>query len=535
MSDEFKLPDIGEGLAEGEIVKWLVAVGDAVEEDQPLVEVMTDKATVEIPSPRAGTIARITAAEGDIVEIGTTILVFGNGDGDQASTETPEPAKEAAQAGAPEPVQEARQEGTPEPVGDAEAGKPTTRGERPRGSASPAELEQAREVARAEREAVEAPAARKPWEAPAPRSGAVAPAARRLAAELGVDVAEVAGSGTGGLVTKEDIRAFAEGAPPAPAAGPASPGRAPAAPAPAVGTPAEPEPEEPPTKPEAARAEPVQTAPAAAAEAERPATGARDAAAPETADEPEAPKRVEKPKAPAAAGEEERIPLRGLRRTIAERMVQAKTTVPHYTYVEEVDMTEVVALREEAKAKAAQRGVKLTYLPFIIRALVLTLKDHPYLNASLDEEAGEVVLKRYYNIGVATSTERGLMVPVVKGADDRDLLELAAEIRRVSEAARDGTIALDDLQGGTFTITSTGNIGGFLATPIINVPEVAILGVTAIRERPVVRDGQIVVRWMTNLSLSCDHRVVDGAVAALFVRDLVKLLEDPKLQLLASL
>jgi pyruvate dehydrogenase E2 component (dihydrolipoamide acetyltransferase) len=527
MSDEFKLPDIGEGLAEGEIVKWLVAVGDTVEEDQPLVEVMTDKATVEIPSPRAGTVVRITAAEGDIVEIGTTILVFGDGGGagEQTSTEAPEPAGEGAQAG------------TPAAAGEAGAGEPTTRGERPRGTASRAELEQAREVARAEREAVEAPAARKPWEAPAARSGAVAPAARRLAAELGVDVAEVAGSGAGGLVTKEDVRAFAEGAPPASAAGPAPPGRSPAAPArsPAApaqaATPAEPEPhEEPPAKPEAARPEPAPEEPPVEREVARPQPTPKVPPA-----EPEAARPEPVPRAPAAAGEVERIPLRGLRRTIAERMVQATTTVPHYTYVEEVDMTEVVALREEAKAKAAQRGVKLTYLPFIIRALVLTLKDHPYLNASLDEEAGEVVLKRYYNIGVATSTERGLMVPVVKGAGDRDLLDLAAEISRLSQAARDGTIALEDLQGGTFTITSTGNIGGFLATPIINVPEVAILGVTAIRERPVVREGRIVVRQITNLSLSCDHRVVDGAVAALFVRDLVKLLEDPKLQLLAGL
>jgi len=209
--------------------------------------------------------------------------------------------------------------------------------------------------------------------------------------------------------------------------------------------------------------------------------------------------------------------------------------VPHYTYVEEVDMTEVVALRQEAKAKAADRGIKLTYLPFIIRALVLALKDHPYLNASLDEDAGEIVLKRYYNVGIATATDRGLMVPVVRDADGMDLFELAAEISRLSDSARDGKIALQDLQGGTFTITSTGNIGGFLATPVINIPEVAILGVTSIRERPVVRDGQIVIRHMVNLSLSCDHRVVDGSVAALFARDLAKLLEDPKLQLLASL
>jgi pyruvate dehydrogenase E2 component (dihydrolipoamide acetyltransferase) len=203
-------------------------------------------------------------------------------------------------------------------------------------------------------------------------------------------------------------------------------------------------------------------------------------------------------------------------------------TVPHYTYVEEVDMTEVVAFRRKVKPQAADDGINLTYLPFIISALVLALKDHPYLNASLDEDAGEIVLKHYYNVGIATATDRGLMVPVVKGADGMGLYDLALEITRLSDAARDGKIALEDLRGGTFTITSTGNIGGILATPVINVPEVAILGVTSIRERPVVRNGEIVIRDMLNLSLACDHRVVDGAVAALFVRDLVKFLEDPK-------
>jgi pyruvate dehydrogenase E2 component (dihydrolipoamide acetyltransferase) len=453
MADEFKLPDIGEGLAEGEIVKWLVAEGDSVTEDQPLVEVMTDKATVEIPSPRAGTVQRLVAAEGDIVKIGATIMVFGDGAGNGAG--------EAAEA--------------------AHADEATDRA-----AVSADQIAEAREVARAERRAVEEPAGeRKPWEAPPVPGGAVAPAARRLAAELGVDVAQVAGRGRGGLVTKDDVRAFAGGQAPA-----RRPADAPAAP----------------------RAE----------------------APPERKSEPAEPPAAAKP-AGVGPSAEERIPLRGLRRTIAERMVIAKTTVPHYTYVEEVDMSEIVALRNQAKPKAAGRGIKLTFLPFIIRALVATLKDHPYLNASLDGEAGEIVLKRYYNIGVAAATDRGLMVPVVHGADARDLFDLAAEIERLSEAARAGSIGLDDLHGGTFTITSTGNIGGFLATPIINVPEVAILGVTAIRERPVVREGRIVVRQMTNLSLSCDHRVVDGAVAALFVRDLVKLLEDPKLQLLAGL
>lgn len=440
MSDEFKLPDIGEGLAEGEIVKWLVAVGDTVDEDQPLVEVMTDKATVEIPSPRAGTVVELTVAEGDVVEIGTTILIFGDG------------AAAAAADGA-------AMENTPASP-----------------AVTPDDLKQARVVARAERDLVDAPqtnavdGGEKPWEAPALPGGVAAPAARRLATELGVDVDAVTGSGPGGLVTKDDVRTFAEGT--------MSP----------TGSVPDVDPTGGAIWDDNAHDEPLATADVA----------------------------------------EERVALRGLRRTIAERMVIAKMTVPHYTYVEEVDMTEVVAFRRKVKPQAADDGINLTYLPFIIRALVLALKDHPYLNASLDEDAGEIVLKHYYNVGIATATDRGLMVPVVKGADGMGLYDLALEITRLSDAARDGKIALEDLRGGTFTITSTGNIGGILATPVINVPEVAILGVTSIRERPVVRNGEIVIRDMLNLSLACDHRVVDGAVAALFVRDLVKFLEDPK-------
>ena len=494
MSDEFKLPAIGEGLVEGEIVKWLVAVGDTVVEDQPLVEVMTDKATVEIPSPRGGAIVELRAAEGDVVEIGTTILVFGETPGDGGEkTSTAETT-----------VDEANDQ---EPAADAAGSAAVTADD----------LAQAREVAKAERDVAENGAGRKPWEAPPIPGGAVAPAPRRLAAELGVDIAAVPGSGSRGLVTKEDVRAYAAGEPVA-AGVPAD--VVVGAEVEAVGT-AVPEPQSEP-EPEAE----LEPDPEAAPE-------------PEPEAEPRAEVIEPLPTGAAAAGDdtgrEERVPLRGLRRKIAERMVEATTTVPHYTYVEEVDMTEVVALRQEAKPIAAEKGVKLTYLPFIIRALVLTLKDHPYLNAMLDQGTDEIVLKRYYNIGIAASTDRGLMVPVVKNADALDLFELAAEISRLAEAARDGLISLDDLTNGTFTITSTGNIGGFLATPVINLPEVAILGITSIRERPVVRDGQIVIRHMLNLSLSCDHRVVDGAVTALFVRDLVKLLEDPKLQLLASL
>ncbi|HJO29480.1 MAG TPA: dihydrolipoamide acetyltransferase family protein [Acidobacteriota bacterium] len=429
MSDEFKLPDIGEGLAEGEIVKWLVAVGDTVDEDQPLVEVMTDKATVEIPSPRAGTVAKLNAAEGDVVQIGTTILLFGDG--------VDAVANEAA-------------------VTDVDASPAVTSDD----------LKQARELARAERDAAEASRSDRPVGEKKP-AGVAAPAARRLATELGVDIDKITGSGPGGLVTKGDVRSSADGA------------------------------------------------------AQAPESGSRGDTVDSTAQDGP----LAAPTVPDVS--EERIALKGLRRTIAERMLIAKTTVPHYTYVEEVDMSEVVTLRREGKSQAAEQGIKLTYLPFIIRALVLALKDHPYLNASLDEDSGEIVLKHYYNVGVATATDRGLMVPVVKDADSMDLFELASEITRLSDAARDGKIALEDLQGGTFTITSTGNIGGFLATPVINVPEVAILGITSIRERPVVMNGEIVIRHMLNLSLSCDHRVVDGAVAALFVRDLVKFLEDP--------
>lgn len=226
--------------------------------------------------------------------------------------------------------------------------------------------------------------------------------------------------------------------------------------------------------------------------------------------------------------------MRGLRRKIAEKMVQAKHTIPHFTYVEECDMTEIVALRERAKAMAATLGFKVTFLPFIVKAMVEAAKRHPIVNASYDEPAGEIVLKRTYNVGIATATERGLIVPVVKNADRLGVFELAREIERLAREAREGRSQLEDLQGGTITITSTGNIGGILATPIINHPEVAILGVTAIRKRPVVRGDDIVVRDMVNLSLSLDHRVVDGADGALFMRDMVAYLEDPKLLVLGS-
>ncbi len=413
MPFEFKLPDIGEGIHEGEIVKWLVKEGDVVREDQPLVEVMTDKATVEIPAPRAGKILKLNAKEGEVVKVGSVLVII-----DEVGEAKPEPKGEPVAAAAPQPK--------PEPVTAAVA------------APSPP--------------------------SPAPRVLAT-PATRKLARELGVDISQIQGTGPGGRITDEDVRRAARTAPsPPPAPAPQHP-----------------------------------TAPAFA---------------------------------PGALGtdrREERIPLRGIRKRIAEHMHQSKTTAAHFTYVDEVDMTELIQLREQMKPLAEQKGVKLTYLPFIVKASVAALKEMPLLNASLDEAQGEIVLKKYYNIGIATATEDGLMVPVIKDADRKSLLEIASEIERLARAAREGKIALQDLQGGTFTITSLGALGGLFATPIINYPEVAILGIHEIKKRPVVRENQIVMRDMMFVSLSFDHRLIDGDVGARFCKKIISYLEDPKL------
>ena len=459
MAVDFKLPEIGEGTAEGEIIKWLVAVGDKVAEDTPLVEVMTDKATVEIPSPGPGVVAELRAAEGDVVDVGAVIMVFTDAD-TAAATETS--AETSTGQHDATPAVETHSVAAP--------------------SASRETVDAARAVARAELEGEERPV----WEAPAAGPGRVhsTPATRRLAREKGLDLAGVQGSGRGGRVMKNDLDSIEAG----PTDGESVP---------------VPEPDvEKASEPIAATPRPVQAATAA------PVQG--DTAL------------------------EERVPFRGLRRRIAERLVEAKRVIPHFTYVEECDATEIVALRARAKEVGAANGIKVTYLPFFLKAMVEAVKLHPILNSSLDEESGELVYKHYYNFGIATDTERGLVVPVVKNVDRLGIYELAREIDRLASAAREGRSSMDDLTGGTMTITSTGNIGGVLATPIINHPEVAIVGVTAIRPRAVVRDGEIVIRQMVNLAISLDHRIVDGAPGAMFMRDMVALLEDPKLQTLGQ-
>ncbi|MFQ6012964.1 MAG: dihydrolipoamide acetyltransferase family protein [Thermoplasmata archaeon] len=448
MAQEFKMPDIGEGLTEGEIGKWLVEEGQKIKENDPLVEVLTEKVNVEIPSPFSGTVLELLAKEGDVVDVGTPIVVIGE-KGEK---------------------------------GRKEEGKAEAKEEKP-----PEE----------EKMAKEAKVEEKPETIAAPPSRVLAtPAIRRLARELDIELHEVRGTGARGRITEDDVRQFAEGA----VAGEAE------APAEAV----------PPEKAPAAESL-AEEAPPAAAPPEEPSVEEAPIAMP----------------APVPLGElVEQVKVRGIRRTISERMLKSKNTAAHFTYVEEADVTELVTLRERARGWAEERGAKLTYLPFILKALVPALQEHPYLNATVDWENGEVLLKRYYNIALATATDAGLVVPVVKAVDQKSILEVAREVEALSEKARQGKLTLEEVHDSTFTVTSLGAIGGVLATPIINHPELAILGVHKIAKRPVVRDGQIVIRDMMNISVSFDHRIIDGHVGAAFAQTLVHYLEDPGVLLL---
>jgi len=471
---EFKLPDVGEGIHEGEIVAWKVKEGDVVKADQPLVDVMTDKATVEITSPRAGRIAKLAAKEGQQVKVGEVIVVIDT-EAEQGSARPGGTGGSARESAAGAPTAQPQRATEPAPTAappKAEEKKEKTLFELPEGVA--AAYQPKAGLAHAQRNKTQAGGA-----APTPVSVAAgpvlaAPATRRLARELGVDLATVRGTGPAGRVERADVEA-------------------------------------------AARAAPRTTAPGAGAVA--PAVTI-------------APTSI--PKGP---GQEERIPLKGLRKRISERMTESKRHAAHYAYVEEVDVTDLVKLRDHAKEIAEHKGVKLTFLPFVLKAAAHALKKHPLVNASLDESTGEIVLKKYYNLGVAAATPDGLIVPVVKNVDRLHILDIAREVERLAEAAKSGKSKLEDLQGGTFTVTSLGKMGGLFAIPVINYPEVAIMGVHKIEKRPVVaKDGHsIVVRDMMNLSFSFDHRIVDGAIGAEFAHTLIRYLEHPNLLLLEGL
>ncbi len=401
----FKLPDVGEGIAEAEVVGWHVEVGDTVAEDDPLVDVMTDKATVEIPSPRAGRVLAITGGPGDKVRVGSELLVL-EAEGDAPERE-PTGVTPAASPPSPRPP--------PARGGGVEPG----------GGRGPTE--------------------KKPL---AP------PAVRRRAYERGIALQFVPGTGPGGRIGQADLDAYVS-------------------------------------------------------------SGRR------------APLDAARPGARARRQDIEEIKIIGLRRLIAERMQQSKRRIPHYSYIEELDVTALEELRAHLNDRYATDRPRLTLLPFLIAALVRALPRFPQVNALFDDEAGIVRRHAGVHVGIATQTEQGLMVPVVRHAEALDLWQAASEIARLATATRDGKAARDELSGSTITITSLGPIGGIVTTPVINYPEVAIIGVNRIVERPVVRDGQIVVRKMMNLSSSFDHRVVDGWDAARFVQELKGLLEQP--------
>lgn len=423
MATEFKFPDVGEGIQEGEVRKWYVKVGDVVQEHQTIVEVETDKAVVAIPSPKAGTILKIHFSEGQTIKVGETLATIG--EKNETVPSTPSPSQtQVTQAAKPKVPQ--------------------------KGVSVIGELEEAPEE-----------------EAEAPREILATPAVRRIAREKGIDLAKVKGTGPHGRILEEDLN---------------QPSKPTAAPAPS---------------PKAASITPA--------------------------------RQVER----ATGTDSDRIPLKGVRKTIATRVSQSVHTAAHATSMDEIDVTHLWEMREHEEKIAKEKGIKLTFLPFIIKACVAALKAHPIVNSTIDAEKEEIVLKRYYNIGIAVDTEEGLIVPVVKDADKKGILDIAHEIVTLAEDTRKRTVNLQDLQGGTFTITNYGSLGGLFATPVINFPEVAILGTGRIFDKPVVRDGQVVIRKILPVSFSFDHRVFDGAEAVRFVNEVKKYLEDPDLLLVA--
>jgi pyruvate dehydrogenase E2 component (dihydrolipoamide acetyltransferase) len=445
MAFEFRLPDIGEGVAEGEVVQWFVKEGDVVLEDAPLVSVLTDKANVEIPSPKKGRVAKIHAAVGEKVKVGGLLVTLDVEGGSSAPTSVPAPAGGRP---SPAPVAPAATKAAPMPS-TAARGPPST------GPSAP--------VVGGERVLA-------------------SPYLRKLAAERGVDLRTVRGSGPGGRIVEADLGAAA-------------------------------------------------TASAASA----------SAAVPPPRPSPLAPP-SESPLPLAAAGPSppesevlERLPIRGIRRVIAEHMTESTHRAAHFTYVEEIDASELVRLRDRMAKHVEKEGVRLSYLPFIVKGVVAGLRAHPRLNATMDDARSELVVRSVYHIGIATAAPDGLLVPVVRDANRKSITEIAKEIQGLAERGRAGKLTRAELVGSTFTITSLGALGGVLATPILNYPEVGILGVHKIQRRPVYRpDGTVGPADLMNLSVSLDHRVIDGYLGAQFLATVKGYLEDPH-QLFAEL
>ncbi|HEX6018308.1 MAG TPA: dihydrolipoamide acetyltransferase family protein [Burkholderiaceae bacterium] len=481
-----KVPDIGEGIAEVEVVAWHVKPGDRVAEDQNLAEVMTDKAAVEVPSPVAGTVVALGGEVGQMLAVGGELVRIDVGGGAEVPAVAAPPAAPAA-----EPVAAPAVAPTP-PAPSTGAAAPT----RPMATVTPqAQVPQMPQLpARAFAPADAAPM--RSAEGPGTDRPIASPSVRRRAWELGVDLGAVVATGPAGRVTHADVEARAAShpaAPTRPVAMPLAPPPAPAA-APSVA----------PTAP---------TAP--------PTVALR------TSVEPAAPQRAAAPAARSERNDEEKIPVIGLRRRIAVKMQESKRRIPHYSYVEEVDVTEVEALRAQLNAKWGEQRPRLTLLPLLVRAIVLAVREHPVVNARFDDEVGVITRYGAVHLGIATQTPSGLLVPVLTHAEARDLWSTAAEVARLAEVARAGRATRTELSGSTLTITSLGALGGIATTPVINHPEVAIVGVNRIVERPMLRGGLVVARQLMNLSSSFDHRVVDGIDAARFVQSVRGYLESP--------
>lgn len=436
MAFEFKLPDIGEGIHEGEIVKWFVKVGDTIKEDDILVEVQNDKAVVEIPSSVDGTVKEVRVDEGVTTTVGEVILVIDDGSEDAPSEEAPkeEPKEDKSKSG--------EEQNAENPADETEKQPDEQPSEQP--AAEDTEDDDSRVIAM--------------------------PSVRKFAREKDVNIRKVSGSGKNGRVLKEDIESYLSGG----------------------------------QETEEASSEP--------------------------ADEKEESKSASKaPVSQNTTELEERVPMKGIRKAIAKAMVNSKHTAPHVTHMDEIDVTNLVANRKKFKPIAADKGTKLTYLPYVVKALTSALRAYPSLNASIDDENQEIVYKNYYNIGIAADTEQGLVVPVVKDADRKSIFMLADEINELAVKARDGKLSSDEMRGGTSTISNVGSAQGLWFTPVINHPEVAILGIGRIEEKAVVRDGEIVAAPMLALSLSYDHRLVDGVTAQSALNHVKRLLNDPEL------
>ncbi|GEK57261.1 branched-chain alpha-keto acid dehydrogenase subunit E2 [Marinococcus halophilus] len=446
MAYEFKLPDIGEGIHEGEIVSWQVKPGDEIKEDDVLCEVQNDKAVVEIPSPVDGKVLELKVDEGTTTTVGEVILTIDDGSGEEASSDdsAEEASGDESSEGKSERDEQEQNDAQPAST-EAEKESPTPAGGESASASSETDVdEDARVIAM--------------------------PSVRKYARENDVTIQKVKGSGKNGRILREDIDAFLSGD---------------------------------------QSAEEETTEAASGAEESKPAAST----------------------APSQdrGAMEERVPLKGIRKAIAQKMVQSKQTAPHVTHMDEVDVTALVDHRKKFKPMAAEQDIKLTYLPYVVKALTSAIRKFPVLNASIDDEASEIVYKNYFNIGIAADTEQGLVVPVVKDTDRKPIFTLADEINELATKARDGKLSSAEMSGGSATISNLGSAKGAFFTPVINHPEVAILGIGRIEEKAVVRDGEIVAAPMLALSLSYDHRLIDGMTAQHALNHIKRLLNEPEL------